>query len=267
MLKLLQSHREFEYDSCDRQIVEQDAAEVLPFIESELNQDSYSHCAFVQGYLDSLSRKNVVFDDFLQQGFKSEAYQLAEVLLDDRAERSEMGWEQYQEQKRKRIKEHFANYEREDYERFFGYYAEIWNSQERSHKTHEFRARIVEILLDLASDKPGLFAEVLEAYLKQGDPLNLADYYRSGNLVARLIEIWGDNRTYQLLTRSEYDLRKKWLSFFYDLAIGKDHGRACHTTLFVISDWRVWGTSAWFAFCLTIKLPMNAFSLKSQRPL
>ncbi|MBS1788312.1 MAG: hypothetical protein JST85_11345 [Acidobacteria bacterium] len=215
VLKLLQSHRSFEYHSCDKQIVEQDAAEVLPFIVSELNPGSYSHCVLVQDYLDSLSRKKIAFDNSLEQRFKSETYRLAEILLDDWAERSELGWEQYQQQKRQQIKESFGAYGLEDYKRFFECCIEIQNAQTNRREMYAFPGQVIEVLLNLADNKPSLFVEVLEYYFGEGDLLNLADHYPSGNLIAKLIEICGANLTYQILTQSDYGLREKWVSVFF----------------------------------------------------
>jgi hypothetical protein len=215
VLKLLKSHRSFDYHSCDKQIIEQDAAEVLPFFESQLNRDSYSDCVLVQDYLATLSRRKVAVDESLQRIFRNETYKLAEVLFDDWAERSDLGWEQYQEQKGKQIKEFFADYTREDYEHFFSHCVEIWNAQDHGREIYQFHSRVLEALLKLASDKPDLFVQVLEGYSKQSDPLNLADYYPSVNLMAKLIEICGDAQTYQLLAQPEHNLRRKWLSFFF----------------------------------------------------
>lgn len=215
VLRLLQSHRSFEYHSCDKQIVEQDAAEVLPFLTSELDQNSYAHCVLAQDFFDTLSRSKVPFDISLQQNFKNELYELREVLFDDWAERSESGWEQYQEQKREQIKEFFADYTKDSYERFFRHCTEIWEAQSAEQELYQFHSRVLEVLLNLASEKPTLFVEVLETYFKLGDPLNLADDYFSANLVGKLIEICGDVQAYQILKQPECLLREKWLAFFF----------------------------------------------------
>ena len=215
VLRLIKSHRSFDYHSCEKRIVEEDAAIVLPFFESSLNQNSYTHCALVQDYLDSLHKKNVAYDEELRQRFTNETFVISEILFDDWAERSELGWEQYQEQKSAQIKAFFAKYTETDYARFFEHCIEIWNAQENTRDIYEFHSRLLEALINLACDNPRLFVVIIGGYLKQGDPLKFADYSLSSNLVTRLIEIEGATAVFELLTQPEYGLRTKWLSYFF----------------------------------------------------
>lgn len=216
VLRLIKSHKGFEYHSCEKKIVEEDAAAVLPFFESSFDQQSYAHCAIVHNFLDSLDRKKVAYDEVIRNKFRNETFILAEILFDDWAERSELGWKQYQEQKSAQIKTFFADYTEEDYAQFFKQCKEIWDAQDnRTHDIYEFHGRILESLDNLASDKPQLFAAVMTAYLKQGDSLCFADYFPTCNLVAKLIEIEGAAPTFQLLSRPEFPLRQRWLSFFF----------------------------------------------------
>ena len=77
----------------------------------------------------------------------------------------------------------------------------------------EFSRRIVQVLTDLASRDKRLYIQVIEHYLTLGNQLQISD----SNLVYQLIQIYGVDETYQLLSQNDYLSKQRWLFSFYYL--------------------------------------------------
>ena len=54
-----------------KEIIESDAALVLPFLESRLDPEKYSHCVVAQEFLSLLERRHISFDFSLRERFSS----------------------------------------------------------------------------------------------------------------------------------------------------------------------------------------------------
>lgn len=127
VLSVLQSYSKYGYRASVSEIVAQDAAIVLPFIEAELDQSNYQHCSVVHDYLDLLSEHDVEFDSKLRDRFRNETYDLSELLFNDRAQRRnlDLNYEQYRQYKKERIEQYTASYDINDYVRLIEHCVEV----------------------------------------------------------------------------------------------------------------------------------------------
>ncbi len=219
VLSVLQNTSKFGYRASVNEIVAQDSAVVLPFVESKLDPGNYQHCSVAHEYLDLLDRLSVTFDGKLRDKFKNETYDLSELLLNNRAERRnlDLDYEHYQQHKKRRIEEHFANYNLDDYERLIEHCVEIQKCLDQG-KQYELEGGVTDVFLTLAARKPQLYAEVLERYLELGDPLRL----RSIFLIENLVRICGVAYSCEILNRPNYPTKRYWLfGYFQSLPRGE----------------------------------------------
>jgi len=194
-------------------IIQSDAEQVLPFIAAELDSEQYDHCLVVQSYLKFLKRHKVPFEDDLKTRFRNKIYVVTELLLDDRECRASEGWERHKELKEQRIKQHFARYSFDDYQRFFNECAIIKAHLRHGHEDYIFRNGIMTVLLSLTDTNPGLFVQVMEQYLASGNSLA----FDSHALVTRLIAIQGAAPAYEILAQHEYQFKMRWLFAFFEM--------------------------------------------------
>ncbi len=212
VLGVLQSYGMSGYKISVNGIVAQDAAEVVPFIKSELDPSSYHHCLVVQDLLDLFYECNVPFDRELRGQFKNEAYAISELLLDDLVENRNpnLDYEERQQLKKKRIKEYFAGYRFEDFKQFFERCLEIREGLEQNNTVYQLQEGVTDVFSALAERSPDLYVAVLEHYLGLGDPLKLRPY----SPIAKLIEVCGADRAYEILNRPDYPSKRGWLFGF-----------------------------------------------------
>lgn len=182
-----------------KEIVAQDALDVLPFINSELNPQSFCHCFRVQEYLKLLESNGVPFDKTIGDEFNNEAYKLSKLLISDLSDRNDLGLnhDEYRQFKKKQIDEYFKNFNFSDYEQFFRLCIEIYSELDRNHINYQIQRETINILLSLADQAQDLYIDVLECYLKLGDPLHLTSMPLSFHLIEKLTEIGSPERSYE----------------------------------------------------------------------
>lgn len=216
VLNLIHKYSTSGYKIAVVEIIAQDAAKILPFIESTLDSSSYCHCLVVQDYLNHLEKHQVSFSEELRARFTNETYALSKLLLFNGIERKnlEMEYEEYEQFKRQQIKEYFTEYSIANYEQFFQQCLEIQGeSDRRKHNKFHLPSRVVEVLIALSHRAPNLYIEVLKHYLSLGDPLQLNDL----RLTNRLIQISGATKAYESLNQTHHLSKRKWLFGFYRL--------------------------------------------------
>ena len=230
VLRLIRAHARGGYEVRSPELLASDAAVVLPALDGLLDPNRYVHCAVVQGCLRLLRQHQVVLGDELaalrervQQRFASESYQVAVVLIDefeDPQERATLGWEEYGELRRKRMREHFAGYGTAEYEGFLEGCVEIreaallwgersarWELRQQGPNRDDYQLRIGvgQVLGLLYETDPDLFRSVVERYLGKGDFLQL----QPGWIVPRLVAAVGTQRAAGILeaagSGSDYD--------------------------------------------------------------
>jgi hypothetical protein len=211
VLDVLNMYNQFIHQATDTQIIARDAAELLPFITSELDPTSYTHCRIVQNYLQILSTEALPFDKTLNSRFTNTIYNFSQILLDHSQIRRSLDWRAYSEQKHTQIKAHIAGFQVTDYVRFWEQCVLLRAELHTDQEIRQFQSTILTVFLVLADTNPNLYIEVMEYYLRQGNFLNL-DHV---GLPMSLINACGTERAYDILTDSEYRYKNNWLFGFF----------------------------------------------------
>lgn len=219
VLNVLQNYSRYVYGASISEIVAQDAAVVLPFIEAALDPGNYQHCSVVNDYLDLLDEHDIAFAGKLRERFRNEIYDVSELLCKDRAERRNLGldYEPYRRYKKRQIEEYFANYNLNDYERLIEHCVEIRRYLDQGEQ-FQLEGGVIDAFLTLAVREPHLYAKVLERYLELGDPLRL----RSVLLIDNLIRIRGVAYSYEVLNRPNYPTKRYWLFGYFQSLPGEE---------------------------------------------
>jgi len=214
VLNLIQRHSHSGYQIGSKEIITHDAAEVLPFLGSVLDPSIYRDCVVVHDYLDVLDWLEIEADEELRTRFTNETYALSELLLNDRQERRELGWREYERIQQERLAAYTEGFCLEDYERLFEHCGEILRASDRSTYEYQIHACVADVLLQLSQRNAALFETVLDHYLHAGNLLNLGPLA----LAPALIQSSGLDRAYEILSVGDYPGRRSWL-FGYFMAL------------------------------------------------
>lgn len=199
-----------------KEIETQDAIRVLNFINTDLNSDSFCVCFAVHEYLNLLGSHGIPFDRDINVKFTNEVYKLSTVLLQNNSERRNLNLshEKYGQLKKMLIDEETKDFELSDYKRFFNMCQEIYIEMVPKRMDYQIQIETINILLALADRKPTLYINVLEYYLRLGDPFNLISLPESSRVIAKLVEICSAERSYEILRSLDPKMRP-WLFFYY----------------------------------------------------
>lgn len=230
VLGVLHSHAKDWHDVTVPEIVANDAAHVLPFIESDLDPRSFEDCVLANAYMDLLDRRKVPYPEHLRARFRSELYVLSELLDPGWDKRMELGHENFAEWWNGRIAEHFAAASAEDYTQFFAQAAFLVGATADDGKTAQLKFAVEGVLAELSARKPELFVHVLDEYLAAGNPLALGRQ----RLPAALIRQVGPDLAFEILTTHEYFGRRLWLFDFYQVLPAKNINAERLEQLFVL---------------------------------
>lgn len=200
VLNLIQRHSHSGYQVKNKEIITRDAVDVQPFLGSALDPSIYRDCVIVHDYLNVLGWLEIEADEELRARFTNETYELSELLIDDRKERRELGWKEYQRIQQERLATYTEGFGAEDFDRFFERCSEILRASDRSNYEYQIRARVADVLLYLAHRDAALFETVLDRYLHAGNSLNLGPWA----LAPALIQLRGPEYAYKVLSGGEY---------------------------------------------------------------
>jgi hypothetical protein len=210
-LKVLEAYAS-GFNHIVKEIVEDDAHQLIPFISTHLDPNDYTHDKFVQSYVRRLERLQIPVDPELGERFQSELHTLSELLNPDIHTRYEIGWKEYDQWRQERIKEHFAGYSLADFTRFFDAVTTLFNAAPDDNTSFQIRHSVETVLLVLAARDPELFARVLQIYLATGNPLLLAEF----PLVNQLVNRYGSERAYGVLSEAQYQRKRRWLIAYHE---------------------------------------------------
>ncbi len=194
VLKLLHKYSTSGHKVSVGELIGQDSLKVLSFIQSKLDPSSYFNCLIVQIYLEHLERHNISFSEDLRDRFRNTTYSLSEVLFFNRLEKQDLnlGYQEYEQLRQRRIQDFFANYNLEEYKQFFEQCLEIQREADlRKHNTFYLPGQVVRVLIALADRDPQLYADVVKHYLGCGDPLKINDF----RIISKLIQFLGIENT------------------------------------------------------------------------
>lgn len=214
VLNLIQRHSHSGYQVKNQEIITRDAAKVQLFLGSALDASVYRDCVIVQDYLDVLDWLEINADEELRARFTNDAYELSEMLLDDRKERRQLGWEEYERVRQERLAAYIERFDLADFEKFFERCGEILSASDRSRHEYQVQGSITRALLQLAQRDAVLFETVLDRYLHAGNSLNLGPWA----LAPTLVQSRGSDRAYEILSTGTYPGKVAWL-FGYFMAL------------------------------------------------
>jgi hypothetical protein len=221
VLNLIQRHSHSGYQVKNKEIITHDAAEVQPFLGLALDPSMYRDCVIVHDYLNVLDWLETEANEELRARFTNETYALSELLINDRKERRELGWREYQRIQQERLATYTEGFGAEDFDRFFERCGEILRASDRSTYEYQIQARVVDVLLQLARRDVALFETVLDRYLHAGNSLNLGPWA----LAPAIVQLRGPDRAYEILSSGEYSGKAPWL-FSYLTALGPEAATA-----------------------------------------
>lgn len=214
ILEILREYSSNRYDATVTEIIEHDAGHIIPFIERALDPDRYEHCRVVHDVLKLLQDRGITQKNELGLRFRNRVYELAELLLEDWLDRSDLGfgYEEYSRYRRERLKSYFGGFALEDFEEFFASCVPIYRTSTVDGDEHQFVNSIGEVLFVAAEVLPALYPAVIDHYLGLGDPFHIASRY---SVIAGLLKTCGPEHVYELLSDKEYPSKHRWLFDFY----------------------------------------------------
>jgi hypothetical protein len=216
VLGVLHHYSKDRYWVSVREIAAEDAMVIIPFIRLELRPEAYRHCMIVQDYLDLLECFAIEFPNELREQFKNDTYELAEIVLFNfpSGRKLHATYEEYEEHKRKQMETYFNAYTLIDYDRFFRGCLEIregLGTKDGTHTEFQLQTGVTKVLLALADRDVSFYIQILEHYLKMGDPLKLSSYL----LVKKVVEIFGVENAYETVSEIDFPTKRGWLLAFY----------------------------------------------------
>ncbi|MFQ5713181.1 MAG: hypothetical protein ACE5GU_04055 [Candidatus Scalinduaceae bacterium] len=211
ILNLLLTHSQSGLNVSANNIIEQDAKLVLAFFKNDLAPDNLYHCIIVQNYLKLLRRLKIPFEEDLKVLFQSTSYKLYD-LLTNTFERIELklSHDEYQEYKKKKIKEFTKSYLRDDYDKMFQKLFDILQTLSENSKW-QIGQGVIYILEELVERNSSLYGEVIKHYLQKGDILRLNPWI----LVSNLITSCGAITAFEVLSMADYPSKNRWLFSYY----------------------------------------------------
>lgn len=202
------------------EIVRDDSKCVLPFLESALDPNSFLHCFVLHDYLDLLEKHDGEAPEGLRVRYCNDTYKLAELLLLSWHKQRELdlSYEEFEQYKRERLKEHTKSYTLNDYTIFFERCVDIWTSLDGKIDEYEYKQGVVNVLLALAERDFELYGRTLGLYLEHGEPLQMSAF----PLIQKLLEQQGRDGALRFLNGGDYPTRVRWLFTFHEALLAED---------------------------------------------
>jgi len=212
--KIIQNYNQgWHKDVAVKEIVETDREILTPFIRS-LNPESYEDCVLAQNYVDFLERVGVDFDASIRKTYTNKTYEISRLLIGNRRELAELGYEEYEALRKAQFVEYFQNYTLEDYEEFFRHILVIQQNLSEPYNLHQLHYPLVNVLVNLSESDPELFVEVVDSFLDSGNPIFLGGHHVVNGLL-RILP--GTDDVYDFLNRRDVSAKSHWLFAFFQL--------------------------------------------------
>lgn len=217
VLELISRHSKSGHMVADVETIKFDSEHLFGFFESSLEPSRYSHSLVVQDYLDMMERMGLDVPSSLREKFTNELFTLSELVLVDRRERSDLGWREYEALQRERLAAYTAGFNESDFAELFDRCGEISKTSDGSQFEYQVRMSVTHALLDLAERNAALFLRVFQDYINNGNSLGLPPW----GFVAKLIELAGADRAYDIIHSARFPQRVSWL-FAYFVVLPED---------------------------------------------
>jgi hypothetical protein len=211
-LGVLKRYSNSSYYLSQKEIVVKDAEVVIPFIGDTLDPNNFSHCLIVQDYLAMLDRRDIPDMDNLSENFRNEIYEIYELLSFDYSDAGDMDFREFEKFKKQKIKDYTSKFGLDDYLRLIQQCIEILSCISDSHETYEVKTGILQALLALAERDGALYVQVIQEYLKLGNPLAIQ---QTAIIVDKLLKTSGAKQTLNIVEEPEYPDKRQWLFGYY----------------------------------------------------
>ena len=193
-------------------IISKDAELIVLFITDSLSPDNFAHCLIVQNYAAMLNRRNIPGADALSQNFRNGIYEIYELLSFDYSAAADMNFREFEKLKKQKIRDHTREFGLDDYSKLIQQCIEILSCISGDHQTHNIKAGILEVLVALAERDGPLGAQVIQEYLKSGDPLAIRP---PALIIGKLLKSCGNGQTLRIIEEPEYPTKRPWLFGYY----------------------------------------------------
>ena len=211
-LEVLRSYARSGYHLSERNIVFKDAEQIIPFIREMLDPGNFAHCVFVHDYAKRLLHRDASVDPGFLERFSSQVYRVFELLSFDYVDADDMSFREFENYKQRRIEEYTNSFGLTDFEELFIQCSLIISAVNDDHQIHEIKLSLISALLFLSERSPCVFVEVIERYLKLGNPLELS---QAIPIVKKVMEICGAQRTLSIIEEADFRQKHAWLFGFY----------------------------------------------------
>jgi len=139
---------------------------------------------------------------------------VSKIILIDWPGTRELDPDEHEKLKREKIIDYFDGFSFKDYEKFFQLCLEIKEILSHDNKGYQLEVGIKDVLMVLADKDHDLYREVLDYYLRLGNPFDL----NTIPLIGSLIKICGAQYTFGVLSKLEYPrIRTLLFSYYYSL--------------------------------------------------
>jgi hypothetical protein len=214
IFEVISNYNSSQINISSKLVVERDAANLLPFLESALNPSDYHHDVLLHDFLDVMENHHIKVPEGMRDRYLGDIFKLADVLLPDRRERQSlaMSFEDFEKHKRDRWEEFISSFTFEAYVNFFEQCIEIHKTLAHGHEYYQLQEAVVSILGMLADRNTELYCRVLEHYLGIGDPFVVYGI----PLVHKILERHSYERALDLIDKHQYPTKTRWLFHLYE---------------------------------------------------
>lgn len=218
-LSVLRSYSNSGYYLSQKEIVIKDEKLIVSFVKNSLDPDNFTHCLTIQDYLAMTDRRDILDADGLSEKFRSEIYEIYELLSFDYSDVGDMEIHEFEEFKRQKIRGYTDKFDLKNYLRLIQQSIEILSHISDDYKIYQFKTGILQVIVALAERDADLFAQVLQEYLKLGNPLKIQ---HPTIIVDKLLKTCGAEKSLKIIKEPEYQPKPQWLFAYYQFLPSED---------------------------------------------
>ncbi|WP_158665951.1 AAA family ATPase [Francisella tularensis] len=218
LIKLIQKlpHTDFSSETPDT-IELFDSKNLLELIKVNFDSSNYSHCKTAQIFIEKLENRGINYDSYIKEQFYHELYNLEKILkldeatisLENKKINKKNDWNKIRQIKKDRLKEYIIDYDLYSWENLLDSCIKLYSENISNKSMYTLNSNLTEMFNILANINPKLYIDVLNEYIKMGDPFSL-----DINL-ANVTHILGSEKTYNSLTNANFQNKEKWLFQFF----------------------------------------------------
>lgn len=210
MLRVLERYVSDSRWIADPEIAAGDAKSLLVLL-NEMSPNGVRECMLVLDYLDQLDHLGINYGVDLRARFSCPSSDLANLLLVDRRELTEMSWDEGSERHRERVQAYFRGSSDEAWAAALRNAESLLEALKDDHSRYQVRNGISIALLGLATEDAHQFLRILGTYLQEGEYLALPEW----QIVWVLREQMGPEASLEFLRGRDFSAQRGWLSTLF----------------------------------------------------